>query len=571
MWFPVADSQMLFDSESYEAFPAAFTTPAGTTIATWAHGTNHYTTGSGRMVRMPAGSTVWSEPADVEVGAVQFASFGTRIAMLTMATKPYRGWVQISTDDGVTWGPKLPVGFSVTSGGVFPSGLAWVDDGTPDGKMFAVGYWGGVHISTSADAGVTWTVRPKLTNDGTYTEASVIQAADGRLVALARREPANQVARLEQWTSHDLGDTWTLDGSVIPGGMSTPLMTLMPDGAILVPFRDATRNQSHSYAMTVDHGATWLTYGLNDERNMYAQFATRGADRAVLVGSSMSRTSHTEAWIWSQTFGVKTAVLVSGYIPPDRPEIEVTLGAIPDGTATVRLERVVDGMVTVVRGAKAFSVAGSTAWHLDAEAPVGRDVTYRVTAYSSTGAVLGSGESSPVHTPDPGLDYAWLSDPLEEGSALLVPLVKGTSTEFAYVTSVEARLPSGSKQQRLTIGSTVEIPTWVLHILADGQQAMDDLRRFFQSASSLLVRVPSRVPLPGLLYGAASSAVERPYVTNGASVWEVELVTSAGPGLDVIQPRWTWDDWNEWSIATDTTWDEQRLVFPTWDAAKRGL
>ena len=305
-WFPVAEPITLYDSDAYEAFPACVTTPAGTTIATWATGTNHYTTSVGRMARLPSGSNQWGPIATVEAGAVQFAVLGTRIAMLTMAANPYRGWVQISSDDGVTWGPKQPVGFQVIDAGVFPSGLAWVDDGTPDGKMLAVGYRGGVYISTSTDAGATWTVQPKLTNDGTYSEAAIVQAANSDLLFLVRHEPAGEVPRFVQWRSTDLGVTWVSEGIVVNGGKSTPLAALMPDGAILLPYRDATRNSSHSYAVTLDHGATWATTPLNTGLNMYAQFAPRSGGRAFLVASTQSRTAQTEAYIWTQMFGIRT-------------------------------------------------------------------------------------------------------------------------------------------------------------------------------------------------------------------------------------------------------------------------
>lgn len=569
-WFPTGPAVTLYDRDSYEAFPAAHTHPVtGTTIATWASGGTHYTTAAGRMTRWESGAPTWSAPVVRESGVVQFATFGTRWAMLTMATNPYRGWVQISTDDGVTWGPKLPVGFSVTSGGVFPSGLAWVDDGTADGKMFAVGYWGGVHISTSADAGVTWTVQPKPTHDSKCTEACIVQAADGRLVLMVRRQPVSEAARFEQWHSTDLGGTWTAKGVAVLGGKSTPLMTVTPDGAILLPYRDSLRNDSHSFAVSADNGDSWSTTPLNSGWSMYGQFAVRPSGRAVLVASSQTRGANDDANIWTQMFGVRTDMLISysttAYESTDPPRVDLTITQIPAEAARLTVERLLDGQWWTVRTPGTI-LSGTSAYLEDHEAPVGIPITYRVAAYNPSGTLLAESTRQIDPLPDPPTGHVWLSDPLDALSARLVLCAADSDVDRPLTIPYSDAYPLGSPVVTTSYGTRTWGPiVWIVDAAdQDEHRAISSLL-----TGGVLIRAESARDLPPLIYGPPRDLIQSvDQIANSVrySRHTFSIVPSVGPGVSTILPRRVWADY----MAEAATWADGMAMYPVWRDVIRG-
>ena len=581
MWFSSSPLVKLADSALYEAFPVAATNSAGLTVAAWGRGVDHYSQSEGRMARMLPGSTVWTAPVAHGGGwrPVSLATSGDRFALLEMESGPYRGRVSTSTD-GVTWSEPVSVTWA---GGLwaFPCDLCWVDDGTPDGLLLATAYGGaGTTISASTDAGATWGPWAALPlhdfagggpGSGSWNEASLVQTVDDRLLMLIRHEPAPG-PRIAQLVSDDQGLTWSLTPQQIPGALSQPNVTRLDDGTLILLYRDKTRNDAHSVAQSSDNGATWITTAMGDGWNMYGQFAPRPDGRAVVVAGTQERGNPRNAdieWGW---FSHETAVGVSGWAPSVEPAIDLTFAEIPAGTATLRLERVVDGVVTPVRGASGLLVAGTTGTHLDTEPPCGRGVSYRVTAIGPAGETLGTGVSSPVMVPDPALSCVWLSDPLDDTSPMQVLVTSATPLDM--VTDVTTAAPSGQPLARVYASTTRVLPEWQLVVKVTGPQVVR-FREFLAGAAHVLVRPGSKTGYPGAVYGTIRSATPKTYWSaDGTPVreyWTLAVTRGEGPGLDKIQPRWTWADLAQYCLDNDVPWSRLGEHFPTWADVKRGV
>lgn len=574
-WFPVGPQITLYDSEFYEAFPAAMTNPvSGTTIATWAHGGSHHTTSAGRMVRWEAGAPTWSPPIDVTAGAVQFGCLGSRWAMLTMGVNPYRGWVQTSTDDGVTWGAATAVNWGSGTGfWAFPSGLCWADDGTTDGLLLAAAYGtNGIMIAASTNAGATWTPRSSLPlyfGTDAYSEPGIVQAADGRLVLLIRQDPKDgSTPRTWGYQSTDWGITWVAKGVAIMGATSAPNPARLSDGVLIVNYRDKLRNDSHSFAVSADNGNTWVTTPLNSGWQMYGQFAPRPGGRAVLVAATQTRGALDDSWIWTQMFGVVTDMLITlttpSFVPEDVPRVDLTITQIPAEAARLTVERLTDGQWWTVRTPGTI-LSGTSAYLEDHEAPVGVPITYRVTAYNTAGTVLAESTRQIDPLPDPPTGWVWLSDPLDALSARLVRCTSETDPERPLEREISDAFPLGSRFGVSSYGSQRwgELRWQVYCRDAEEHRAVADLL-----AGGVLIRAESWRDFPPLIYGPPRG-VSQQVTPRPGDFWSLHtfaIVPSVGPGVSTILPRRVWADY----MAEAATWADGMAMYPVWRDVIRG-
>ena len=349
-WLPVGTKRLIAGTV-YEAFPLVARLSSGRLLMTWVRADQHYaTTSSARLARSDDDGATWGgaitltqpDPTIPRFSAVGLATHGTRAAILTMTTDPYRGFLQTSADGGVTWTTPTLIGWQV-SGWTFPASLTWWADGTTNGLMIACAYGAaGLIVITSTDAGATWTGRPSPSTDPGFNEFSIVRVGDHWLL-LARRESASAIYAA---TSADL-TTWTSLVPVIARAKSHPQPTVMPDGSIVMPVRDTTADlaaESWALAQSDDGGATWRVRALSTEWMMYGAIAATGPTTAVLVGASQVRGSSTRSDVW-----VRDLQLTPG--PPDplsridaRGEIGTVQLRIPAGQTlsdpvTVRYQR----------------------------------------------------------------------------------------------------------------------------------------------------------------------------------------------------------------------------------------
>ena len=336
----------IVDTGRYEAFPQVVRTASGRLIMAWASSDQHYATDSvGKMAWSDDSGASWSTPLSlprpdpsVPHGSVPgLATLGGRAAAMAMCPWPYRGFIQLSSDDGLTWSAPKQIAWS-SSSWTFPSWLAWLPSDTADGLMLATCYGGeGVVLVASADAGLTWTRRANPATGTAYNESSVTLLSDGRLLMLVRHETSKSIHAL--WST-DMGYTWTAPQMAVPNAKSLPACTQMPDGTLLLPIRDMSLDdspESWAIASSTDAGRSWRRAHLSDAWMMYGDVVATSPTTGLLIGASQDRKSATNADIWQLGLELRD--------PADAPiRIRDTVGTI---CLTVPVGATVSGTVTI--------------------------------------------------------------------------------------------------------------------------------------------------------------------------------------------------------------------------------
>lgn len=212
------------------------------------------------------------------------------------------------------------------------------------------------------------------------------------------------------------------------------------------------------------------------------------------------------------------------------PSVFVDVSAIPAGALTYTVTRTVGGVSSVLRGASAATVLGTSGGTADYEAPFGLPIIYSVVAYGSGGAVLGSAQSAQVLL---DVDVMWISDPLSPASSAPCRGVKSPESfqTLTYVMTTAttptegARMPTGLSGVRQAASG---VP---LTIIAQGAAEAAPIRQVLLNASPFLLRLPVgwQVPLPAMPYCLAQQVQDSLF---GGLYGRTHLTTS----FDVVQP-----------------------------------
>lgn len=316
-WEPVEAPTTRVSSGRYDAFPRVAKLSDGTILACWSSQTDHYQKGGpsyGLMMHSLDGGASWSKPrryASTAQTPTAIAVFGGRAAMLLRGSG--KAWISVSDTPKAGWPAPREITKAQwgTTSWVFASDLIWVDDGSKDGLLLATCYSGdGLHVTASADGGVTWKARPqpfpaRFASNVGPAEPCLSLTADGRLLMLIRwdrRFIGATVADGDIWAcwSSDMGKSWTAPVMVIPHMTGQPAVTLMPDGSLLATLRDAALDGSvDSWVLgeSRDHGLSWTTSDISHGRMMYGSVVPLSGDAGLLVSSD--ETALTTAIIWT--------------------------------------------------------------------------------------------------------------------------------------------------------------------------------------------------------------------------------------------------------------------------------
>lgn len=247
----------------------------------------------------------------------------------------------------------------------------------------------------------------------------------------------------------------------------------------------------------------------------------------------------------------------------DPPIVQVSFESadLNADTNSVTLYRTSDGQTNTVRTAiNLFAGGGFVA--SDAEAPFGVQVSYRAQQFDSSGNVLGFTDTVSATVPSPAPWVGYISDPLDESSAIRVVMTDTAGT-------TPSRTTAGTVYQ---IGATAVVLAGVQSLLtgidmgfytssdADDQAVQALLQ---QTNGLVLMRTApgfgALIPRALYCFAGAANPVWNP---SDGSTWtnSVSEVTPTTTPLNLANASWqtymdqfaTWDDFN----AAYVTWLE---------------
>lgn len=223
------------------------------------------------------------------------------------------------------------------------------------------------------------------------------------------------------------------------------------------------------------------------------------------------------------------------------PRVEVLISPMPVDADTVTVWRSYDGgNRAVVRGANSASVSGDFLV-VDYWAPFGVEVTYYCQSADVDGVPSTTSDASTAVT----LDVAdvWLSDPLDPGSSLMVPMTGQpglrlsdeafTTVNFPLtVTTAEVigqSVPLGFAGTRQAATSTV------LDLLSPSKTESDALKALLDQAYPVCVRVPLSVAdIDPLVYASIDTLTRARLGYSGVTRWTMGVTSVREPGVSVV-------------------------------------
>ena len=171
----------------------------------------------------------------------------------TLGFAPYRcwaGWVERSTDRGVTWTKQGPITVPGEPFGVIQPALWETSRG--DVRMFlrSSDRIGRIVASSSQDGGLTWEAARPTQIPNPNSGIDVVRLRDGRLVLVYNHLRVGRDA-IHLAVSNDEGDTWS-DPLLLEGGegeFSYPAVIQTADGLVHITY---TWKRTHIRHLVVD-------------------------------------------------------------------------------------------------------------------------------------------------------------------------------------------------------------------------------------------------------------------------------------------------------------------------------
>jgi hypothetical protein len=165
-------------------------------------------------------------------------------------------WAIRSTDDGLTWSPRIATVVNSPHG---PTQLA-------DGRLLYVGkeLWTGgkrIGVSESSDDGQTWrwlSEIPSRPGDfaAEYHELHAVEVEKGRIVAQIRNHNKANLHETLQTESTDGGRTWSVPHPIGVIGFPSFLLKLR-DGRLLMTYGHRIAPLGNEARLSEDQGKTW--------------------------------------------------------------------------------------------------------------------------------------------------------------------------------------------------------------------------------------------------------------------------------------------------------------------------
>lgn len=268
---------------------------------------------------------------------------------------------------------------------------------------------------------------------------------------------------------------------------------------------------------------------------------------------------------------------------PNPPRVVLDVTGMPAGTATVEVVRIADnGSQAPVRGAGQVSVQDTSAWTvIDWEPPVGRSPVWRASFRNSAGGLLGT-ETGQLDSqvPAPDCDLAWISNPYDPSSAMLVTLMSGSDDDTSHDMDMSLSLPGRRTHLPSAVVGVRGLGgkrTLVVRCWTPGEaQKLEDL---LASTTTLLVRSAVIRHRTGCLYVVVGEVVEHrewEFIDGQQETTWTLSADEVDPGrLGILVPPWTYQK-SEAYVAAQTghsspTYADRLAVFPLHIDATRGV
>lgn len=355
MTWSVVPQRSTIASGRYEAFPSAVRLDSGRVVAMWSSQVDHYVGDATRVVWSDDEGVTWSAPVtmpavpDGTPGAVALAARGSRLVALLSRGPDIAAFATWSDDGGATW--SAPVRVTPTDTWYFPSGLAWVEDGSASGVLLATTYNdAGVRVYHSLDRGVTWALRSQMTSapwSSAENETRILQLPEGVLLAASRVDGPSGTPEVDQRIvmrrSTDYGMSWGSPSTAVRTASGLPTMTRMADGSILMTIRRTSADTlpwSWGLALSDDDGWSWRTIPVSDEMMMYGQVVQLGdQESGLLVGADQPRGQTALADVWSRRLSWNPIHMQSVIASRPAPSLDVYVSGLPADTVAASVSR----------------------------------------------------------------------------------------------------------------------------------------------------------------------------------------------------------------------------------------
>lgn len=272
---PLFRAELIFEPQSVAGYPACHAStlvelPDGELFAAWFAGSEEGASDTAELgARLAPGATQWSKPTVLvdtpgksDGNSVLHLDRQGHVWIFYVTKERDREpqWAQcrvkcrVSTDGGRTFSPEH----------ILREELGWMVRNKPlylaNGDLLLPLYdernWSS-HMYISSDGGATWTPSASIAGQGGNIQPTVVQLADGSLLALMRTGSPHH--RLWKATSHDNGRTWTPPVETdLPNPNSACDMVRLANGYLVLVFNDSPHSRSPlTVALSTDEGRTW--------------------------------------------------------------------------------------------------------------------------------------------------------------------------------------------------------------------------------------------------------------------------------------------------------------------------
>ena len=213
------------------------------------------------------------------------------------------------------------------------------------------------------------------------------------------------------------------------------------------------------------------------------------------------------------------------------PSVDIGVTSLPSGTASVLIERLWESTSAPIRDDG--TVAGLTGHAVDYDAPVGRPMSWRVTALSASGGTLEQGTSWQVTIAAPAAGWCWISDPMAPRGAMLLPLAVDSDAVRSYAADVKAVPVSGASTPQAIGGVRQVASDWPLIIGTDTAADAAAFEVLISGGQVLLLRAdPATMPhRTGVVFLAVPTFVRHNYLPAAFVDWEGSGFEALGPAI----------------------------------------